>query len=99
MTMRHQREQGDVPPAIAAHHMGYTSLGAFEDDLPALRARGFPAPDETTGNFDLDAIKAWRRLRHPQLFPAEPGARLLLAPTARDAKDVVRVRLARVPGG
>jgi hypothetical protein len=94
--MRHRREPGDVPPIVAAHHMGCASLTEFEQKLPALLGRGFPAPDETTGNFDLDAIKAWRRSRHPQLFPSD---RLLVGPTARDARDVVPGRLARIRGG
>jgi hypothetical protein len=76
MTLRHRRETGDVPPIVAAHHMGCASLAEFEAKLAALVARGFPAPDPTTGNFDLDAIKTWRRARHPQLFPADrlPGS-------------------------
>jgi hypothetical protein len=94
--MRHRREAGDVPPIMAAYHMGCASLAEFEQKLPALLGRGFPAPDETTGNFDLDAIKAWRRSRHPQLFPSD---RLLVGPTARDARDVVPGRLARIRGG
>jgi hypothetical protein len=87
MSLRHRRETGDVPPVVAAHHMGCTSLAEFEQllhhghgDKPSLLARGFPPADETTGKFDLDAIKAWRRRRHPQLFPAErlpgPGSAL-----------------------
>lgn len=94
--MRFKRETGDVPAGVAAHHMGYASVQAFKSALPALRVRGFPAPDETTGNFDLDAIKAWRRSRHPQLFPSD---RLIVGPTARDANDVVSSRLARMRGG
>lgn len=90
MTLRHRRETGDVPPVVAAHHMGCASLQAFQAQLPALLARGFPAPDSSTGNFDLDAIKAWRRSRHPQLFPSD---RLPLGPPARDAASVVRERL------
>ena len=36
--------------------------------LPALIARGFPEPDDTTGMIDLDAVQQWRRLRNPALF-------------------------------
>ncbi len=96
MSMRHRRETGDVPPAVAAHHMGYTSLQDFEAALPALLGRRFPPPDPPTGNFDLDAIKAWRKSRHPQLFPSD---RLLVGPTAKDASTVVANRLARFGGG
>jgi hypothetical protein len=92
MTLRHRHEPGDVPPAVAAHHMGFPSLEAFQAALPALLARKFPPPDETSGNFDLDAIKAWRRARHPHLFPAD---RLIATPAARDANDVVATRLAQ----
>jgi hypothetical protein len=44
------------------------SLDAFREALPELVSRGFPQADETTGNFDLDAIDAWRRARHPHHF-------------------------------
>jgi hypothetical protein len=96
MTLRHRRETGDVPPVVAAHHMGCASVKEFEANLPALLERGFPSADPTTGNFDLDAIKQWRRLRHPQLFGAD---RLPAGPKARDAKDVVRQRLTGTGGG
>jgi len=36
------------------------SLDAFREALRNLSAR-IPQADETTGNFDLDAIDAWRR--------------------------------------
>ena len=58
---------GDVPPVTAARRMGL-SLDAFREALPELVSRGFPQADETTGNFDLDAIDAWRRARHPHHF-------------------------------
>lgn len=85
---------GDVPPVTAARRMGL-SLDAFRDALPGLVAKGFPPADATTGNFDLDAIDAWRRLRYPHLFPD----RLTLAPGAIDAKTVMAGRLARMRGG
>ncbi len=58
---------GDVPPVSAARRMGL-SLDAFREALPELVSRGFPQADETTGNFDLDAIDAWRRARHSHHF-------------------------------
>jgi len=68
MTLRFKLPPGgDVPPTTAARRMGL-SLDAFRDALPELVARGFPRADETTGNFDLDAIDAWRRNRNPHLF-------------------------------
>jgi hypothetical protein len=59
---------GDVPPITAARRMGL-SLEAFRDALPELVARGFPQADETTGNFDLDAIDVWRRTAIRIFFP------------------------------
>lgn len=82
----------DVPPVEAGRRMGLT-LTAFEEKLPALLARGFPPPDRDTGNFDLDAIDAWRRQRNSHLFAPADGAR------ARDAKDVVKTRLANMSRG
>ena len=89
---------GDVPPDVAARRLGLT-LQAFKISLPILTGRGFPSPDETTGNFDLDAIDAWRRSRHPQLFPPDRQSPLIASHTARDANDVVATRLARARGG
>jgi hypothetical protein len=45
--------------------MAMTVPTTMETDLVA---RGFPQADETTGNFDLDAIDVWRRARNPHLF-------------------------------
>jgi len=69
-------QPGDVPASLAAQRMGMT-LGEFEAKLSNLIARGFPAADPDTGNFDLDAIDQWRRSRHPHLYGgrAEFGAR------------------------
>jgi hypothetical protein len=85
MTLRFKLPPGgDVPPAVAARRLGL-ALEEFEAALPDLLANGFPAPDQVTGNYDLDAIEVWRRLRYPHLFPAIP---LPAANGARDAKDV-----------
>jgi hypothetical protein len=97
VTMRfHLPPGGDVPPIVAARRLGL-SLEAFQEALhkpvDGLLARGFPAPDPTTGNFDLDAIDAWRRTRYPQLF------RLTGESHALNARDVVPARLARLRGG
>jgi hypothetical protein len=93
--IRFHVQPGDVPPAIAARRLGLTTE-AFEAKLAELRQRGFPAPDPTTGHYDLDAIDAWRRARNPQLF----GTPSLTAnATTRDAKSVVSERLARLRGG
>ena len=64
--------------------MGMTPAGALSN----LIARSFPKPDPDTGNFDLDSIDAWRRLRHPHLY----GGREEFG--TRDASTVVSDRLA-----
>ena len=86
---------GDVPPSVAARRL-WLSLDAFEKALPMLIGRGFPAPDPTTGNFDLDAIDEWRRRRNPHLFDTQP---LPSGSAARDAKGLVGDRIARMRGG
>ena len=83
--MRISVEPRDVPATQAARRLG-KSLADFEALLPRLIGRGFPEPDPDTGNFDLDAIDAWRRARHPHLFLTEAGR-------ARDARAVVSARL------
>lgn len=80
---------GDCPPEAAARRI-WLSITEFKERLPDLLQRGFPRADPTTGNYDLDAIDAWRRTRHPQLFRDN----LTPAPTARNANDVIRARLA-----
>jgi hypothetical protein len=84
-TMRFRVEPRDVPPEIAARRLGKSAV-EFQAVLPNLIARGFPKADPDTGNFDLDAIDAWRRTRHPHLFLTE-------VPRARDARAVVSARL------
>jgi hypothetical protein len=96
MSMRYKMPAGtgDCPPAAAARVL-WLSLPEFYAKLPDLRARGFPAPDPTTGNYDMDAITAWRKQRHPQVY----GEQLTPVTTARNANDVVRARLAGGRGG
>lgn len=96
MTMRYKLApgSGDCPP-IAAARVLWLDLKAFQEKLPELIARGFPQPDQTTGNFDMDAITAWRQSRYPHLF----AQNLTPAPTARNADDVVRSRLAGARSG
>jgi len=80
---------GDCPPEAAARRLWLT-LEKFRAQLPELLERGFPPADPTTGNFDMDAIDAWRGGRYPHLY------RHNLTPpaTARDASEVLRMRLA-----
>jgi hypothetical protein len=87
--MRFHVKPGDVPPVVAARRLGLT-LDAFERKLPELVRRKFPPSDPTTGNFDLDAIDAWRRSRFPHLFSlTNPEER-------RKAETLVRERLANL---
>lgn len=65
--MRIRVEIREVPAEHAARRLGL-SLAEFQEKLASLVARGFPAADPDTGNFDLDAIDAWRKARHPHLF-------------------------------
>jgi hypothetical protein len=95
MTLRFKLPPGgDVPPVVAARRVGL-ALDEFREALPQLIARGFPPADTTTGNFDIDAIDEWRRRRFPHLYEG----RLTPPATARDAKDVVRERVARLRSG
>jgi hypothetical protein len=83
---------GDIRPEAAARRLGLT-LAEFDLCKERLFQRGFPYPDPDTGMYDLEAIDAWRRVRHPHLFG------LTGVPSARDAREVVPTRLARVRDG
>lgn len=90
MSMRYKLPPGgDCPPEAAARRLWLT-LEKFRERLPELLERGFPPADPVTGNFDMDAIDAWRRGRYPQLFREN----LTPPATARNAGDVLRMRLA-----
>lgn len=75
----------DVPAKAAGIILGLTEAD-FRAKLPLLVARGFPKPDETTGNFDLNAIDRWCDRRHPGLF-------IVATEHAVDARQVVAQRL------
>jgi hypothetical protein len=86
---------GDIPPVTAARRMGL-SLDAFCEALPELVSRGFPQADETTGNFDLDAIDAWRSSRHPHHFSDRLGLcedPLRTSVTTADAGEAIRQKI------
>jgi hypothetical protein len=89
--MRFRIEPRDVPLQVAARRLGKTRA-ELEAVLPDLLARGFPQADPTTGNFDLAAIDRWCDARHPHLFGGG-------AMQARDARDVVQNRLAKLRAG
>jgi len=69
---------GDVSLRIMVRVLAI-SVDDFERMRPELEARGFPKPDSTTGNYDLDAVHAWRKFRNPHLFG------LTAVPAARDS--------------
>ena len=71
--------------------MGMTEAN-FRENLPLLTARGFPKPDETTGNFDLNAIEEWCNRRHPGLF-------ITKTEFAQDARIVMAERLEKLKNG
>jgi hypothetical protein len=70
--VRYRVDPGDVPPEKAARRL-HLSLDRFNEVLPRLLQRGFPWADPDTGNFDLDAIDRWRKLRNPALFGLTPA--------------------------
>jgi hypothetical protein len=86
MAPRFKVEPRDAPPEIAARRLG-KSLSDFQSVLPNLLARGFPAADPDTGNFDLAAIDRWCDARHTHLFGGGAGM------TARDAGEVAKGRI------
>jgi len=51
-------EPRDVPAEKAARRL-HISEAEFEEKKELLFARGFPAPDPTTGMYDLKKIDAW----------------------------------------
>lgn len=91
MPARIRLDPGDISPDAAARRMGLTRA-EFDSVLPRLLSRGFPLADRDTGMFDLDAIDAWRRRRHPGLFSAEPT--LTISSAERDVKGLIRSRIA-----
>ena len=83
--IRYKIEPRDVSPTKAARYLGL-GLAQFQNALPRLMERGFPPADETTGNFDLDAINEWRKQRYPHLY-------LTNSNTATDARLVANQRI------
>jgi len=76
---------GDVPEPVIARLLAL-SVEKFRELAPKLKERGFPAPDPTTGNYDLQAVNAWRRSRAPHLFLTKEAS-------PRDARSVCKSRL------
>lgn len=90
--MRFSVTSRDVPTDIAAKRLGL-SVVKFQGILDRLYQRGFPHPDQDTGQFDMQAIDRWCDARNPHLFKevAEVGA--------LDAKSVVTQRLEKMRAG
>jgi hypothetical protein len=84
--IRYRVDPGDVPAEKAARRLGL-SLAQFELVKQSLFDRRFPRPDETTGNYCLEAIDAWRRARYPHLFPQEKTPSLTPEMKPRDARE------------
>jgi hypothetical protein len=88
-SIRFRVDPGDVPALKAARRLHLT-LAEFEAKLPALLQRGFPAADETTGMFCLEAIDQWRLSRFPRLF------RLTAEQGPQQSREIARARIARM---
>jgi hypothetical protein len=86
-------DRGDVAPSIVAARLGL-SQSEFDVQRRELEQRGFPAPDETTGRYCIEAVDRWRLRRHARLFPE-----LTEATGAVDARAVVEDRLAAMRKG
>jgi hypothetical protein len=84
--------RGDVAASVVSELLGL-SLAEFEARQSALRERGFPEPDPTTGLYCIEAVDRWRMRRHLRLFPE-----LTTAPTAAHADAVFGERLRRFDG-
>ena len=84
--------RGDVGKSAVAELLGL-SVSDFETRWSALRERGFPEPDPTTGLYCIEAVDRWRLIRHSQLFPE-----LTTAPAAAHADAVFDQRLRRFDG-
>jgi len=84
--------RGDVGASAVAELLGL-SVSDFGARRPALRERGFPEPDPTTGLYCIEAVDRWRLRRHAQLFPE-----LTTPPAAAHADAVFDHRLQRLYG-
>jgi hypothetical protein len=85
--IRYPVEPRDIPASKAARRL-HLSLDEFQNKLPQLLNRGFPAPDPTTGMFFLPAIDKWMESRHE----------LTTGQEKRDDSEIDR-RLERAWGG
>lgn len=85
--IRFRIEPRDLPAAKAARRLGLTEA-EFDGLKDRLFARGFPRPDQDTGNYDLKAVENWMDHR----------SGLTNATFARDASSVLPERLEMLRG-
>jgi hypothetical protein len=85
-------DRGDVAASAVADLLGL-SLVDFNAREAALRERGFPEPDPTTGLYCVEAVDRWRLRRYPRLFPE-----LTTAPAAAHAGAVFDQRIRQLDG-
>jgi hypothetical protein len=90
--MRFHIDPRDIPPELAARRLG-KSFADFKAALPNLLARGFPAADPDTGNYDMQAIDRWCDARHAHLFGDNRAMQ------ARDAGTIAKDRIAQLRRG
>jgi hypothetical protein len=81
-----------LPLRGSIFHADPHSEARFVDCLFDLLARGFPSPDATTGNYDLQALEAWQDRRSGL-------SASVVANMAKDASAVVAERLAVMRNG
>jgi hypothetical protein len=91
--MKFRVQPRDVPRDVVARRLGLSDA-QFDLHEPNLRARGFPAPDPDTGNFDMHAVDRWCDARHPHLFGGVDAQM-----QARDAGTVAKDRIAKLRAG
>jgi hypothetical protein len=91
-SLRYSVAPRDIAPAKAARLLGLT-LTEFNRMRDDLFARGFPRPDQTTGNFDSVAIAAWQDARSGLSAP------LTDEPKPRNPADGFAERVARLANG
>jgi hypothetical protein len=68
--IRFRVDPADVPAEKAARRLHLT-VEQFNEVLPNLLKRGFPAAVPDTGMYDLEAIDLWRRSRHGLASPGQ----------------------------
>ena len=96
LPVRFAIEPADIPPEKVARRLHLTPA-AFDTLKARLFARGFPLPDPDTGNYDLEAVDRWRKLRpgnrhlFPELTSGSPLSDSQLVPSMgerfREAKE------------